>query len=83
MPVILARSRKIHQVDAIQTLKITSGSLSKDVSSSVMSKHPIADLLLKTMLLSMEPSVPLAEDLTALQRVVGVVMVLGAQQMRV
>jgi hypothetical protein len=83
MLAILAPNKKIRQVDAIQMLKITSGSLWKDVSSSVMSKRLIADPLLKTMLLSTELSVMLVGDLMVLQPVVEVVKASGAQQMKV
>jgi len=81
MLAILAPNKKIRQVDAIQMLKTTSGSLWKDVSSSVMSKRLIADPLLKTMPLSTELSVMLVGDLMVLQPVVGVVKALRAQQM--
>jgi ABC-type Fe3+-siderophore transport system permease subunit len=81
MLAILAPNKKIRQADAIQMLKTTSGSLWKDVSSSVMSKRLIADPLLKTMLLSTELSVMLVGDLMVLQPVVEVVKASGAQQM--
>jgi hypothetical protein len=44
-----------------------------------MSKHPIADLLLKTKLLSTELLVLLVKDSTAPQLVVGVAKVSAAQ----
>lgn len=79
MLVTLARNRRSRQVGATQMQRITSGSLSKDALSSVMSM--IVDLLLKTTLLSTELLVPPAEDLTVLQLVVAVVRVLAAQRM--
>jgi hypothetical protein len=83
MLAILVPNKKIRRADVIQMLKITSGSLWKDVSSSVMSKHLIVDPLLMTMPLSTELSVMLVGDLMMLQPVVGAVKALGAQQMKV
>lgn len=77
--VTLVLNRKNHLVDVTQTLRIASGSLSKDVSNSVTSKRQNTDLLPKRMLLLTVLPVLRAVYLTVLLLPV-VVMVSAAQQ---